>query len=1355
MLTNIQNNPPDYFQIEDGILKSYSGREEVAAVPGEVHTIGEGAFKGCVSLKKVILPSGLLKILDGAFKGCRKLQEVLIPAGVSYIGSYTFHRCHELKNISLPASVKELGDCVFLYCDSLTCAKIPGVERLGKQVFVNDVLLRELEISPNLREEGICDVFTGCIRITDFSFPDGQRIVIPNAVEALAGDRKIPPVVRAVAVDILRMMELDDRCLIKFQTNLKHVEIPEGIEKIGKSSFFDKRGIISVKFPASLKEIGSRGFRNCISLEKVIFQGDQVRIHEDAFKNCSSLKEVVMPDNSAYQIEGISGSSETVGRRLPDLVKTVRKQVLGNFRLSGTMLLEYLGSESRVVVPDGVTFIAEEAFARNEAIERVILPASLLEIGAGAFRGCLLLQTIEFPEHVRRIGAGAFENCVKLLRALLPDGLAFVEDKVFKHCRELKEVVFGKSVRAVGEQAFYGCFSLKEILMPENLTSVGIMAFYQCRGLKEVYLHQGIGYVGHLAFALSGVKKVRMGGSGKDYGSDIFSECPRLWGVILEEGVCHIPDKFAHGCRALRQVILPATLESVGRDVLEHTPFLKGLPKGESTEGIFFDGRHLKGEVFVPDGTRIIAGGAFYGNREITAIHFPDSVIWIGPAALKGCSGLRYAVLPGGIRTAEAEVFSGCVSLERVERRGDFEGAAPAPVLWINIKERAFRRCRKLRGILLHEVQGIGKEAFWGCTSFAPGEAIMLRQVGEGAFEGTVELPEESSLGMIGSILVSGQHCSGEVRLPDGLTAIAPFAFSGNNNITKVFLPEGLCGIGEGAFWGCGALMEVAAPSSCMIGARAFEKCISLTKIHVHAAGVGAAAFAFCRSLEEAELTGVKVLAHRLFEGCSRLERCICRQVEVIGSYCFSGCHKLNGVDLCRVGEIGSYAFQNCDALEKISLNENVVLMPHAFEDCGRLGTVEFEEGFDGFEPYEYAFSGCTALHSVICGDAVWDMHVYGDILSEDIPETVRLIFHSALSCFVVEKEEILCGYRGLGRIVRIPEGIRRIEAEVFRDVLMLEEIRIPETVEYIGARAFHGTAWIEKQRGISPMVVVDHMLLDGSGCKGEVVIPEDIRLICGWAFAGGKDIESIRFLTDQVRVEAYAFRNCIYLRKMFFRDGSSVIFQGISDREREFPTAFSALAKQAVMDSLNCFKTNEKSELVECTGNISELPVADGITAIGDHVFQDGNLLTQIILPHSVTSIGNNAFAGCKWLKTVKGADCVKSIGIRGFSGCGVLESVELGKDFRVMGMRAFENCTSLREIYLPEGVTEIPERAFFRCHSLREVYLPSTVKRIGKEAFAFCTSLQMPMIPEGVSVEGRAFYGIGQCGEEEDAVS
>ena len=337
-----------------------------------------------------------------------------------------------------------------------------------------------------------------------------------------------------------------------------------------------------------------------------------------------------------------------------------------------------------------------------------------------------------------------------------------------------------------------------------------------------------------------------------------------------------------------------------------------------------------------------------------------------------------------------------------------------------------------------------------------------------------------------------------------------------------------------------------------------------------------------------------------------------------------------------------------------------------------------------------------------------------------------------------------MCGYRGAGRIVRIPEGIRRIEAEVFRDVLMLEKITIPETVEYIGARAFHGTAWLEGQKKISPMVVANHMLLDGSGCMGEVTVGEDIRLVCGWAFANGLGIEKIRFLSERVKVEAFAFRNCIYLKELVLGDGFSVVFQGIADRERELPP----LAKQAVAEIYNCFKTDEDNILVECTGNISRLLMAEGITAIGERAFQDGNLLTEIILPSSVTAVGRYSFAGCKWLKTVRRAYNVKSIGDRAFSGCGALERIEVSEELVYLGARAFENCTSLKEIFLPEGMEEIPERAFFRCHELLKIYIPSTVKRIGKEAFACCRKLQMPEIAEGVFVEDGAFAGIASDG-------
>lgn len=49
--------------IRDGILEAYTGREAAVTVPEGVHTIGKGAFKACVSVKKVLLPAGLRRIV--------------------------------------------------------------------------------------------------------------------------------------------------------------------------------------------------------------------------------------------------------------------------------------------------------------------------------------------------------------------------------------------------------------------------------------------------------------------------------------------------------------------------------------------------------------------------------------------------------------------------------------------------------------------------------------------------------------------------------------------------------------------------------------------------------------------------------------------------------------------------------------------------------------------------------------------------------------------------------------------------------------------------------------------------------------------------------------------------------------------------------------------------------------------------------------------------------------------------------------------------------------------------------------------------------------------------------------------
>ena len=1411
----------EYYQVKDGILEKYTGREEEITVPEGIHTIGEGAFKGCVSLKKVILPSGLRRIMGDAFKGCRRLEFVEIPEGTAYIGPYAFHRCHELKQAVLPASVEELGDCAFLYCDSMTQVRIPGVKRLGTQAFANGILLERLEISRDLEAGCICDVFTGCGRVTEISFPDGECFRMPNVVEAVQGEIQAPPLARLIVEDILRMMELEGRCLLRFRVNIKHVEVPEGIESLGRSCFYDMRGILSIKLPKSLKRIESRAFRNCIGLEKVSFEGTRVTIDKDAFRNCTSLKTVRTSDGEEYVFEGISKiikvSAEkrgldsdvipdVAGKRasdttpdsggntdsdmVPELVRVIQRQVLGNFRLSGTILLKYLGAETRVIVPDGITSIAEEAFAGNETIDKVFLPESLREIGAEAFRGCLLLQTISLPEKLERIGAGAFERCVKLRYVRLPSKIAALEARVFRHCRALQEVQFPEALAEIRESAFYGCDALRKVQFPENLNLIGEMAFYRCGSLKEVCLPAKADYVKSLAFAKSGVRRVRiLGGDGNGlkgrmYGEDVFGDCGRLKTLILEEGVRHIPDKLAYGCVSLEHVVLPQSLESAGRHPWEGTIFLEewrkrqairqredagrqeaerrweetgrrqaeeaevrqeetGRQEGErkkiaAEERIFWDGRKLEGEVWLPESVSIVAGGAFYGNEKVTELHLPEGVRSIGAAACKGCRRLRRVWLPAGIRRLEAEVFSGCAALEEVSAIGE---CLPA---WQKIGERAFYRCGKLRRLNLAEAKIIEKEALAHCVSLTRSRLGAGLRMGERAFEDTCFLREgESGCCIVGDIVVSGEACGGEVSLPEGAVGIGPYAFAGNRRITRLVLPESLEWIGEGAFFGCSGLESVNFPEKLReIGARAFEKCISLREAAGAVWQAGPSAFAGCVSLKKVFLPKLSMLQKRLFAGCASLEECVCGNAKAAQAFCFSGCEKLTSFDFHRLYVVKEYAFEQCESLITAEFRDGACLREHAFEDCCGLEKIILE---GGIYLREYALSGCTALSQVVYGDGEWTLHSYGDIFSERIPETARLLFHSALSCFEIEEEGVLRGYRGAARKVKIPEGVRRIEAEVFRDVMMLREVEIPDSVEYIGARAFHGTAWMDERRRKEscveeqPLVVVKDMLLDGSGCRGTVTVPEDIRLVCGWAFANGLEIERIRFLSDRVRVEEYAFRNCIHLREIILPDGSCVKFTGIEDRKKEL----SPLAKQAVTDSLNCFKTDGEGVLVECTGNISVLTLAHGITAIGEGAFQDGNLLTQVTFPETVKKIGKRAFAGCKWLGEVRQAGEVEEIGELAFSGCGTLRRVELSDKLRRIGARAFENCTSLEEIWIPEGVEEIPERAFYRCRSLKSIRIPSTVKRIGKEAFGFCGAVSEIRLPEGVEIGERAFVG------------
>ena len=185
----------------------------------------------------------------------------------------------------------------------------------------------------------------------------------------------------------------------------------------------------------------------------------------------------------------------------------------------------------------------------------------------------------------------------------------------------------------------------------------------------------------------------------------------------------------------------------------------------------------------------------------------------------------------------------------------------------------------------------------------------------------------------------------------------------------------------------------------------------------------------------------------------------------MVGAYCFSGCKSLQDIDLASMNQIGEYTFEGCESLQYAEFQDGTLLMAHALEDCCGLEKICLSGQRSEIGLKEYALSGCTSLRQVVYLGKEWRFGCYADILSQEIPEMVRLLFHSAFSCFTVEQEEKLVRYRGAASLVRIPEGIRRIGAEIFRDAMLLEQVEIPESVEYIGARAFHGTRWLTDRR--------------------------------------------------------------------------------------------------------------------------------------------------------------------------------------------------------------------------------------------------------------------------------------------------
>lgn len=176
--------------------------------------------------------------------------------------------------------------------------------------------------------------------------------------------------------------------------------------------------------------------------------------------------------------ESVSGNTITFScnsapsQDLHFTVTRIAASAIGDFYGSGNTIDAYTGSESDIVIPDGIAAISDKAFAGKE-ITSVLVSFSRLTIGDYAFANCSDMLSFKGdtsgifgppPDAVMfdKIGMYAFASCTSLEAIVLdPVGHKVIADYAFKDCTGLTSITL--SEYAGTKNAFDGCTNVEEI----------------------------------------------------------------------------------------------------------------------------------------------------------------------------------------------------------------------------------------------------------------------------------------------------------------------------------------------------------------------------------------------------------------------------------------------------------------------------------------------------------------------------------------------------------------------------------------------------------------------------------------------------------------------------------------------------------------------------------------------------------------------------------------------------------------------------------------------------------------------------------------------------------------------------
>lgn len=549
------------------------------------------------------------------------------------------------------------------------------------------------------------------------------------------------------------------------------------------------------------------------------------------------------------------------------------------------------------------------------------------------------------------------------------------------------------------------------------------------------------------------------------------------------------------------------------------------------------------------------------------------------------------------------------------------------------IGEWAFRYASAESVVVPEGVTALGTGAFFGCSLETITLPSTLTEIGDRCFEGCTSL---SAITIPGGVTRLGWNCfrlCTEMKtavLPNTLTAIGEECFAYCFNLESVNLPDGLTEIGVSAFEECSLLPSPVFPAGLTsIGDRAYAYCTAISEVTIPAGvtHIGDKCFLLCDGItaftvaeDNANYCSVKGLLYSK-------DQTVLIQIPFQDYY-------LTGVKIPEgVTTIASSAFYGCQITKGITIPATVTnIEPGAVAYCRNLVQIKVDED----NPAYCAVDGVlfskdkTQLIQYPLGDDEREAYTVPAAVTEICDEAFRMADSLMSITFSAGLKKIgkyafaSCRIRSF----TLPNGLEEIGEYAFYYDNQTTSFSLPDSVTYIGRKAFHSTGYYfdqsNWQNGL--LFIGNHLIHCDTFYDQPVVLPESTASIAEEAFYDCYNLPSVTIPEGIEHLYADTFNDCIALQSVTLPSSLKTI------GERTF-----AYCSNLTKISLKSVEKISDEAFFACDG-LTTVKLGDSLTTLGTSAFENCTNLRRITIPAATEEIGENALRYCHWELVVLG---------------------------------------------------------------------------------------------------------------------